>query len=132
MVRLLRRPKLGALLGGRRWPPRCWAARPLAAQISGSSQGPSPAAAQPAAPAQPGGRARHVRLTSAVTAGHAGHASHPGRARRRICSVPGIGDIGGLLGFCNAGSSGVNRRPQQHLPAVACPTRSRPARASTR
>jgi hypothetical protein len=24
-----------------------------------------------------------------------------------ICSVPGIGDIGGLLGFCNAGSSGL-------------------------
>jgi hypothetical protein len=24
-----------------------------------------------------------------------------------ICSVPGIGDIGGLLGFCAAGSSGI-------------------------
>jgi hypothetical protein len=24
-----------------------------------------------------------------------------------VCSVPGIGDIGGLLGFCNAGSSGL-------------------------
>src|SRR6266851_8396410 len=24
-----------------------------------------------------------------------------------ICSVPGIGDIGGLLGFCNLGTSGV-------------------------
>ena len=24
-----------------------------------------------------------------------------------ICSAPGIGDIGGLLGFCNAGSSGL-------------------------
>src|SRR5206468_1220229 len=24
-----------------------------------------------------------------------------------VCQVPGIGDIGGLLGFCNAGSSGL-------------------------
>src|ERR1035441_1541166 len=26
-----------------------------------------------------------------------------------LCSVPGIGDIGGLLGFCAAGSSGLTR-----------------------
>jgi TrbL/VirB6 plasmid conjugal transfer protein len=31
------------------------------------------------------------------------HASAPGG----VCQVPGIGDIGGLLGFCAAGSSGV-------------------------
>ena len=47
-------------------------------------------------------------------AGHAA-AAHPAArstpqapaAPSGICSAPGIGDIGGLLGFCNAGSSGL-------------------------
>ena len=100
MVRLLRRPKLGAplaaglaaaLLGG----------PALAAQISGSSQGPSPAAAQPAAPVHRAAVPGTIRLTSAVTP------ATPAAPAGSICSVPGIGDIGGLLGFCNEGSSGV-------------------------
>ena len=103
MVRLLRRPKLGALLvaglaaallGG----------PALAAQISGSSQGPSPAARSRRAghrAAVPG----TIRLTSAVTP--ATPATRRPAAQGSICSVPGIGDIGGLLGFCNEGSSGV-------------------------
>ena len=156
MVRLLRRPKRGAvlaaglaaaLLGG----------PALAAHVSGSSPGPSPAAAKaattvvqtrtaaaaaaavrtagpdraavllayPAAVAAYPGTApalaaaaqsagsmsptavrpttvpRTVRLTAALTP------AKPAAPAGSICSVPGIGDIGGLLGFCNEGSSGV-------------------------
>jgi hypothetical protein len=63
-------------------------------------------------------------LAGLVPSGHQppGHASHPGRpaaavaqladyqipaASGGLCSVPGIGDIGGLLGLCNLGSSGL-------------------------
>jgi TrbL/VirB6 plasmid conjugal transfer protein len=58
--------------------------------------------------------------TTAVTGQHAMTAQHAAGARPAaattsadrtastgICSVAGIGDIGGLLGFCNAGSSGL-------------------------
>ncbi len=71
----------------------------------------SPAIAQAAV----GAPAQH-----AVTAQHAAGAQHTATARLAsastpdtpaapsgICSAPGIGDIGGLLGFCNAGSSGL-------------------------
>src|SRR5215831_1545604 len=34
-------------------------------------------------------------------------AAQPRSPSGGICSVPGIGDIGGLLGFCTAGSSGI-------------------------
>jgi hypothetical protein len=58
--------------------------------------------------------------TTAVTGQHAMTAQHAAGARPAaattsadrtastgLCSVAGIGDIGGLLGFCNAGSSGL-------------------------
>jgi TrbL/VirB6 plasmid conjugal transfer protein len=58
------------------------------------------AAAQHAAGAQQSGTARlAVARTPATPAAPA--------APSGICSAPGIGDIGGLLGFCNAGSSGL-------------------------
>ena len=39
--------------------------------------------------------------------GTAAVATQPQSPSGGICSVPGIGDIGGLLGFCTAGSSGI-------------------------
>jgi hypothetical protein len=46
-----------------------------------------------------------VATTAAHTAGPAA-ASRPA-APGGVCQVPGVGDIGGLLGFCAAGSSGI-------------------------
>jgi hypothetical protein len=71
-----------------------------------------------AGPGQPAGYAhkpdtRAVVLTAAVTGQDP---SSPGG----LCSVPGIGDIGGLLGFCTLGSSGligdINNVCQPSLP----------------
>jgi hypothetical protein len=62
----------------------------LAVLIILSGMGGGGSAATPA-------RERGVRLTAAV------RPAQPGG----LCQVPGIGDIGGLLGFCNAGSSGL-------------------------
>jgi len=63
--------------------------------------------------------------TPALAATHAGHAPHAARAAAvhaspavnltpaaphqpgGVCQVPGIGDIGGLVGLCNQGSSGI-------------------------
>ena len=36
-----------------------------------------------------------------------------------VCQVPGIGDIGGLVGLCTQGSSGIVGEPEQHLRALA-------------
>ena len=58
------------------------------------------ATAQHAASAQHGDTAQSATLTAASTA-------RDKTAPSGICSAPGIGDIGGLLGFCNAGSSGL-------------------------
>src|SRR5262252_9215168 len=64
-------------------------------------------AAQPAA-----GTAVQARAQAglAVQAGKPVNAAVPATATAPsggVCSVPGIGDIGGLLGFCAAGSSGI-------------------------
>ena len=64
---------------------------PAIAQAAVGAAGAPAATAQHAATAQPAARAA---------------ASSPA-APGGICSAPGIGDIGGLLGFCNAGSSGL-------------------------
>src|SRR5215469_4839192 len=60
--------------------------------------------------------------TPALAATHAVHAPHAARAAAAhaspavnltpaipggVCQVPGIGDIGGLVGLCNQGSSGI-------------------------
>jgi hypothetical protein len=77
-----------------------------------------PRSAGPAQPAShaavPGDRA--AVLTAAVTG------QNPS-ATGGLCSVPGIGDIGGLLGFCTLGSSGlvgdINNVCQPSLPEPA-------------
>ena len=56
--------------------------------------------AQPASPAQDGAAAQPATQAAAST-------TSDKTAPSGICSAPGIGDIGGLLGFCNAGSSGL-------------------------
>jgi hypothetical protein len=63
-------------------------------------------AGAPAQVAQPAGSARAAGVSQ--PAGPAGVTGRVGPAAPGgICQVPGIGDIGGLLGFCNAGSSGL-------------------------
>ncbi|MBO0789322.1 MAG: type IV secretion system protein, partial [Actinobacteria bacterium] len=47
-----------------------------------------------------------VNLARAVTPARGGWPAGPA-APGGACQVPGIGDIGGLLGFCDAGSSGL-------------------------
>ena len=51
----------------------------------------------------PAGAAQDAKAV--LTAAHA--AATPGAPAGGVCSVPGIGDIGGLLGLCSAGSSGI-------------------------
>jgi len=66
------------------------------------------------APAHP---AASAVLTARVHAAHPASPALPGG----VCQVPGVGDIGGLLGFCAAGSSGLigdlNNICQQSAPA---------------
>jgi hypothetical protein len=65
-----------------------------------------PAAVQPAGPAAHG--AIVARTDAKITpASSAAPAAHAATASSGPCSVPGIGDIGGLLGFCSLGSSGL-------------------------
>ena len=65
-----------------------------------SAQASSAQAGTVSAPASSGPAARAV-----LTAAHA--AGTPAAPAGGVCSVPGIGDIGGLLGLCSAGSSGI-------------------------
>jgi len=74
------------------------AAHPAAAHPAAAH----PAAVHPAA-AQPGARGGTVRPQRAVTLADRQPVSTTGG----LCSVPGIGDIGSLLGFCTAGESGL-------------------------
>ena len=46
-------------------------------------------------------------LTAAHAPSRPGAPSRPDAPAGGVCSVPGIGDIGGLLGLCSAGSSGI-------------------------
>ena len=76
------------------------------------------AAGTPAASAQHAGSAQHAATVQHGAAAQRGVTAQPATqgaastagdktASSGICSAPGIGDIGGLLGFCNAGSSGL-------------------------
>ena len=76
------------------------------------------AAGTPAASAQHAGSAQHAAMVQHGAAAQRGVTAQPATqgaastagdktASSGICSAPGIGDIGGLLGFCNAGSSGL-------------------------
>ena len=51
----------------------------------------------------PAGAAQDAKAV--LTAAHT--VATPGAPAGGVCSVPGIGDIGGLLGLCSAGSSGI-------------------------
>src|SRR5215468_5981499 len=73
-----------------------------------------PAAAQAAT--FPGMGSSQARAAAGLAPAHSAAVLGPGTAQVAaqprspsggICSVPGIGDIGGLLGFCTAGSSGI-------------------------
>ena len=79
--------------------------------VAGAALLGSPAIAQAAvgAPAATGQHAVTGQHAADARPGARAAASTPAdrNAPTGICSVPGIGDIGGLLGFCNAGSSGL-------------------------
>ena len=62
--------------------------------------------ASPAATAAVSGPARALTVTAAARAGGPAGTSQPSAAGG-VCQVPGVGDIGGLIGFCAAGSSGI-------------------------
>jgi hypothetical protein len=70
-----------------------------------------PAVAQAAA--APDGAARQASASAPASAGRPATAvsaqlpAEPAAPSGGVCSVPGIGDIGGLLGFCAQGSSGL-------------------------
>jgi hypothetical protein len=82
--------------------------------------GTAQAAVHPASPAAAVTVAARALVTpaNAAAAGTPAHVSQPAGpagvmgpaqpgAPGGVCQVPGIGDIGGLLGFCAAGSSGL-------------------------
>ena len=75
-----------------------------------------PASAAPAAKSAPVAAAAHTATVArTATAGQAGHLAAnqltslvtPAAADAGICNVPGVGDIGGLIGLCQAGSGVV-------------------------
>jgi hypothetical protein len=75
-----------------------------------------PASAAPAAKSAPAATAAHTAtLGRTATAAQAGHLAAnqltsvvtPAAADAGICNVPGVGDIGGLIGLCQAGSGVV-------------------------
>jgi hypothetical protein len=57
--------------------------------------------------AAPASQAGVALRASAVTTTAVQVPAHPAAPSGGICTVPGIGDIGGLFGFCAAGSSGI-------------------------
>src|SRR5262249_61131420 len=61
----------------------------------------------PAPPPPPAGRAGPGPPADAVPTPAVQGPAHPAAPSGGICQVPGIGDIGGLFGFCAAGSSGI-------------------------
>jgi uncharacterized membrane protein YgcG len=82
--------------------------------VAQAAAGPAPAtlAASSASPVRHAGSADHARpagaaLRASAVATTAVQVPAQPAAPGGICQVPGIGDIGGLLGFCAAGSSGI-------------------------
>ncbi|HEX6454719.1 MAG TPA: hypothetical protein VF060_35305, partial [Trebonia sp.] len=77
-----------------------------------------------------------ARPASAATTQAANPAAAAARARTTqttepdggLCSVPGIGDVGGLFGFCSAGSGTIGDLNNVCTPSVSQPEHS--ARAS--
>jgi hypothetical protein len=66
-----------------------------------------PGSAHQASAATAVGRSDSAAQAVQTVSANAGKAADMTAATGGLCSVPGIGDIGGLLGFCAAGSSGV-------------------------
>ena len=62
--------------------------------------------ARPADHADLASAAQRGSTAAPATVAEPARPTHPA-APGGVCQVPGIGDIGGLLGFCNAGSSGL-------------------------
>jgi hypothetical protein len=79
---------------------------PAIAQAAVGATGTHAAPAQHAAKVQQAATVQHGDTTQPATL-TAASTTRDKTASSGICSAPGIGDIGGLLGFCNAGSSGL-------------------------
>jgi hypothetical protein len=82
---------------------------PGSAQQASASAAGGAATAATAATASAASAARTITVTADVrsAAASGSTAANLTAATTGLCSVPGIGDIGGLFGFCAAGSSGV-------------------------
>ena len=86
---------------------------PAIAQAAAGATGSAAVTAQHAAVARPAAAGQTAQAGEAARTGvPAGTAAartvtRPAAPSGGICSVPGIGDIGGLVGLCNAGSSGL-------------------------
>jgi hypothetical protein len=91
---------------------------PAIAQAAVGVAGTSAGSAQHAGSAQQAATGLHAATVQHGAAAQHGATAQPATqaaastvrdrtAPSGICSAPGIGDIGGLLGFCNAGSSGL-------------------------
>ncbi|WP_187365744.1 type IV secretion system protein [Trebonia kvetii] len=65
------------------------------------------AKAAPAAAASTAEHAAPATTTARLAPGQRNALISPAQPAGGVCSVPGLGDIGGLIGLCNAGSSGV-------------------------
>jgi len=79
---------------------------PAIAQAAVGAAGTPAASAQHAATVQHAASAQHG-ATAQPASQAAASTARDKTAPSGICAAPGIGDIGGLLGFCNAGSSGL-------------------------
>src|SRR5215471_15818845 len=93
---------------------------PASAALPASQAAP----ASQTAPTGPADHAGPAHPASAVTTTAVQVFAHPAVPSGGICKVPGIGDIGGLLGFCAAGSGGIDAliRPPAGTPSTAKPT----------
>jgi hypothetical protein len=99
---------------------------PAIAQAAVGAAGSSASTAQHTSTAQQASTAQHTSTAQQASTAQQGSTAGQATATQPaatggICGVPGIGDIGGLLGFCNAGSSGIigdlNNICQPSIPA---------------
>ncbi len=95
------------MLRSRRLPRKAAIVLVLLAVLIGLPHGAAPSRHGAPATTARSSRAVTARTLSAVRFDGTAQPGRTGLPDRSPCSVPGIGDIGGLLGFCSLGSSGL-------------------------
>jgi hypothetical protein len=86
-----------------------------------------PASAATIAPAHPVAHTQQVAHTEPAAPARQSGQAEVAALDGGVCSVPGIGDIGGLLGLCNSGASGI----VGDLNNICTPSVPEPEQAST-